>query len=48
MLSFDTQVCHKRQNLLKISSDIESDFRNYFLSTLHTDLKVESDFYDHY
>ena len=35
-------------NLLKISSDIESDFRYGFFSTLHTDLKVESNFYDHY
>ena len=35
-------------NLLKISLDIESDFRNGFFSTLHTDFKVESNFYDHY
>ena len=33
-------------NLIKISLDIESDFRNGFFSTLHTDLKVESNFYD--
>ena len=35
-------------NLLQISSDVESDFRNGFFSTLHTDLKVESNFYDHH
>ena len=35
-------------NLLKISSDIESYFRNGFSRTLHTDLKVGSNFYDHY
>ena len=35
-------------NLLKISLDIESDFRNFFFRTLHIDLKVESNFYDHY
>ena len=35
-------------NLLKISSDIERDFINGFFGTLHTDLKVETNFYDHY
>ena len=32
-------------NLLTVSLDIESDCRNGFFSTLHTDLKVESNFY---
>ena len=36
------------KNLLKISSDIENDFRNGFFGTLHTDLKVKSNFCDHY
>ena len=31
-------------NLLKVSSDIESDFRNGFFNTLHIDLKVELNF----
>ena len=35
-------------NFLKISSDIECDFRHGFFSTLHTDFRVESNFYDHY
>ena len=35
-------------SLLKTSSDIERYFRNGFFSTLHTDLKVESHFHDHY
>ena len=35
-------------NLLKISSDIKSDFRNGFSDTLHADLTVESNFFDHY
>ena len=35
-------------NLLKISLDIRSDFRNGFFGTLHIDLKVESNLYDHY
>ena len=43
MLPFDSRT----PNLLKISSDIESDFRNSFFGTLHTDLKVELNFYDH-
>ena len=34
----------RTSNLLKISSDVESHFRNGFFSTLHTDLKVESNF----
>ena len=38
----------RTQNLLKILSDIESDFRNSLFSTLYTDLNVESNFYDHY
>ena len=35
-------------NLLKISSDIESELKNGFCSTLHIDLKVELNFHDHY
>ena len=35
-------------NLLKISLDTKSDFRNGFFSTLHTYLKIEPNFYDHY
>ena len=35
-------------NLLKISSDIESGFRNGFSGILDTDFKFESNFYDHY
>ena len=35
-------------NLLEISSDFENDFRNGFFGTLHKDLNIESNFYDHY
>ena len=48
MSPFDTKVYHEHQICLKISSDIESDFRNGIFITLHADLKVESNFYDHY
>ena len=41
---YDTQMHHERQ----MSSDIESDFRNYFSGKLHADLIVESNFYDQY
>ena len=47
MLPFDNQVW-RMPNLLKISLDFESDFRNGFFGTLHIDLKVELNFYDHY
>ena len=49
MSPFDTEVCNERQICLKISSDIERFFfSNGFFKTLHTDLKVESNFFDHY
>ena len=45
---FSNSLCYSgvswMSNLLKISSDIESDFRNGFFSTLHIDLKDESNF----
>ena len=38
----------RMSSLLKISLDIESDFRNGFFRTLHIDLEVESNFQDQY
>ena len=48
MLPFDTQVCHEHQICLRFHWILKVIFRNGFFSTLHTDLKVKSNFYDHY